>query len=231
MPQFQPPLLEVVESNIFGLHGRRVVSVPQDIDGTPQSIQDVRTEDDASFVVRPPDSPTFLRQSFPGPISIASALEGAELAPGNRATLGALRNTDRRTQSARSTLFQLDEDRFLKNLRSARRGAAAGPSGMTNEHLRPLLDDARGRKLLFTVGEQLARAAVPQEVIEMVRVGRLTALTKPDGGVRGMRYGSTSCRPHHRAATGNHRGEGHCPIPVRVEHGRGASASHTLCKD
>ena len=75
-----------------------------------------------------------------------------------------------------ASLFQLDEDRFLKNLRSARRGAAAGPSGMTNEHFRPLLD---------------ARAAVPQVVIEMVRVGRLTALTKPDGGVRGIVVGDT----------------------------------------
>ena len=88
-----------------------------------------------------------------------------------------------------TTLFELDEDRFLKNLRSSRRGAAPGPSGMTNEHLRPLLDDARGRKLLFAVGEQLARAAVPPEVVEMIRGGRLTALSKPDGGVRGIVVG------------------------------------------
>ena len=40
------------ETNIPGLHGRRVVLVPQDSDGTPQSIQDVRTED-ASSVGRP----------------------------------------------------------------------------------------------------------------------------------------------------------------------------------
>ena len=41
------------EAHIPGLHGRRVVLVPQDRDGTPQSIQDVRTEDDASPVGRP----------------------------------------------------------------------------------------------------------------------------------------------------------------------------------
>ena len=40
------------EANIPGLHGRRVVLVPQDSDGTPQSIQDVRTEN-ASSVGRP----------------------------------------------------------------------------------------------------------------------------------------------------------------------------------
>ena len=107
--------------------------------------------------------------------SAREALEGAELAPGNRATLAALRNPDRRPPTLRdplppelvnfqpTTLFELDENRFLKNLRSSRRGAAAGPSGTTNEHLRPILDDARGRKLLFAVGEQLARAAVLQK--------------------------------------------------------------------
>ena len=41
------------EANIPRLHGRRVVLVPQDSDGTPQSIQDVRTEEDASSVGRP----------------------------------------------------------------------------------------------------------------------------------------------------------------------------------
>ena len=30
--------------------------------------------------------------------------------------------------------FKLDEHRFAQNVRSARRGAAPGPSGMTNEH-------------------------------------------------------------------------------------------------
>ena len=88
--------------------------------------------------------------------SARQALEGAEVAPGNRTTLGALRKFERRPPNLRdplpeelinfqpATLFQLDEDRFLKNLRSSRRGAAAGPSGMTNEHLRPLLNDVRG---------------------------------------------------------------------------------------
>ena len=36
------------EANIPGLHGRRVVLVPRDRDGTPQSIQDVRTDDASS---------------------------------------------------------------------------------------------------------------------------------------------------------------------------------------
>ena len=34
----------------------------------------------------------------------------------------------------------------------ARRGAATGPSGMTKEHLRPLLDDVHATHLFFQVG-------------------------------------------------------------------------------
>ena len=36
--------------------------------------------------------------------------------------------------------FALDSDKFLKNVRSAKKGAAAGLSGMTVGHLRTLLD-------------------------------------------------------------------------------------------
>ena len=84
------------------------------------------------------------------------------------------------------TLFQLDEKQFGRNLRSARRGVAGGPSGMTCEHLRPLLDEGKAMQLLFKVGENLARAHVPEVAVSMVRSGRLTALSKPDGGVRGF---------------------------------------------
>ena len=38
------------------------------------------------------------------------------------------------------SLFHLDDDKFQHNLRTSRRGAAGGPSGMTAEHLRVLLD-------------------------------------------------------------------------------------------
>ena len=73
--------------------------------------------------------------------SARQALEGAELAPGNRATLGALRDPDRRPSTQRdllppqwvnfqpATLFELDKVRFLKNPRSSRSGAAAGHHG------------------------------------------------------------------------------------------------------
>ena len=89
------------------------------------------------------------------------ALEAAEVAPGTLQTLQALRDPSRRPRRARETIsrelldfepatsLELDEGVFSKNLRSARRGAAAGPSGMTTDHSRPLLDNVRDLHLLF----------------------------------------------------------------------------------
>ena len=130
--------------------------------------------------------------------SARQALEGAAVAPGTQATLDKLQDVRRRPPQPREalppgimgfqppTLFQLDEKLFGRNLRSARRGVAGGPSGMTCEHLRPLLDERRAMQLLFKLGENLARAHVPQVVESMVRSGRMTALSKLDGGVRGI---------------------------------------------
>ena len=88
-----------------------------------------------------------------GELSAArQALEGANVAPGNLVTLGALTNQDRRPPFARQELsqeilhsepaepFVLDGDAFLVYLRTARRGAAPGPLGMTADHLFPILE-------------------------------------------------------------------------------------------
>ena len=82
--------------------------------------------------------------------------------------------------------FDLDETKFASNVRSARRGAAAGPSGMTVEHVRLVLDNVRDAHLLFSMAEQLSRAHVPLSVTDALRLGRMTALQKPSGGVRGI---------------------------------------------
>ena len=84
------------------------------------------------------------------------------------------------------TPFALAEDKFGANLRSAIRGTEGGPSGMTNEHLRPLLDSERDMHLFFRVGELLARGDILENVASVLRKGRLTALQKPGGGVRGI---------------------------------------------
>ena len=84
---------------------------------------------------------------------------------------------------------------------------------MTNEHLRPLLDSVRDTHLLFLVAEQLARAQVPPSIVSLIRQGGLTALSKDDGGVRGIVAGGcdqASCGTHHgsavvRSSEGRHR--------------------------
>ena len=57
---------------------------------------------------------------------------------------------------------------------------------MTVEHLQPLLDHTKDARMFFQVAERLARAQVPPSVRDTVRLGRVTALQKPDGGVRGI---------------------------------------------
>ena len=122
------------------------------------------------------------------------ALEGAALAPGNMTTLNELRNPDRRPVQPIRELprefrefqpevpFKLDEHRFAQNVRSARRGAALGPSGMTIEHLRILLSNPSHFQWLFRAAAELARGDIPAAVVDVVRLGRMTALQKPDRG-------------------------------------------------
>ena len=78
--------------------------------------------------------------------------------------------------------LNLDEKRFAQNLRSSRLCAAAGPSGMTIDHLRPLLSNPQDFHWLFRAAEQLARRVA----VDAVRLGRMTAFQKPDCGVRGI---------------------------------------------
>ena len=58
---------------------------------------------------------------------------------------------------------------------------------MTSEHLRPILENVGDIKLVYQVAQLLLTTAnIPQEVLDVLRVGRLTALQKPNGGVRGI---------------------------------------------
>ena len=88
-----------------------------------------------------------------GELSAArQALEGAAVALGARDTLNALQDPERRPPVLRDPFppdilhaapveqFSLDFDVFTRNIRSARGGAAGGPSGMTAEHLRFILE-------------------------------------------------------------------------------------------
>ena len=57
---------------------------------------------------------------------------------------------------------------------------------MTSEHLRPLLDNPHDMERFFwRMCQELARAETP-DVVDAIRLGRITALSKPSGGVRGI---------------------------------------------
>ena len=56
---------------------------------------------------------------------------------------------------------------------------------MTSEHLRPLLDNPHDMERFWRMGQELARAETPDVVVDAIRLGRITALLKPSGGVRG----------------------------------------------
>ena len=133
--------------------------------------------------------------------SARQALEGPCLAPSNLATLRALTYPDRRPPQPRDPLpqsvrdhqataaFRLDSEGFLRNVRCAKKGAAGGLSGMTVEHLRPLLERPNDAELLSSLAQELAEASTPLSVVAVLRRGRITALQKPSGGVRGIVVG------------------------------------------
>ena len=137
-----------------------------------------------------------------GELSAASrALTAEPLADGNAATLAELRDPRRRPQTPVVPLSPevlnhvpaepcpLPDTLLLANLRTARRGSAAGPSGMTNEHLRLMLDDPCDLGLLHQVALRFANAAVPAPVLAAARLGRIVALRKPTGRLRALVVG------------------------------------------
>ena len=135
--------------------------------------------------------------------SAREALEGGTLALGSEAILNAVRDPTQRPADLLPRqlslpdgrlLFELDERRFARNLRSAKRGAAGGLLGMTVEHLQLLLDHSRDPQRFFHACDKMARAQVPNEIREAIRLGRLTALQKPQGGVRGIVAGDIARR-------------------------------------
>ena len=60
---------------------------------------------------------------------------------------------------------------------------------MTAEHARPLLESTRDCDRFWSMCQSLARGSIPDEIIATIRMGRMTALQKPSGGVRGIVVG------------------------------------------
>ena len=71
--------------------------------------------------------------------------------------------------------------------------AASGPSGVTADHL----DHCWTAKSTLPVSgdsPNLAWATVPDEIVDVVRLGCMIALCKPNGGVQGIVAGDMVCR-------------------------------------
>ena len=135
-------------------------------------------------------------------------LTGAPLAPGNEETLRQLRDPARRPPELRRQLpdgihsfrpehpVQLPPGMVADALRSAKRGSAAGA---TAEHYKLLLEDEEALALFTQTASLLASADAPDSVWAALSLSRLTALAKPQGGVRGIATGDALRRLVSRA--------------------------------
>ena len=131
------------------------------------------------------------------------------MVPGTMSTLRALTDPEKRPPLPRAEpevaearpveAFALDSIKFLTCLRRARRGAAASPSGMTSYHLFPVLENEGGSELLCRVASLLSAEQVLEAILEAIRLGRMTALSKLD---REERWGPRDCRWRHLAEVG-----------------------------
>ena len=83
----------------------------------------------------------------------------------------------------------LNSELFVHNLRKSKKGAAAGLSGMTSDHLFPLMRNQQDRDLLCELAQEFARAQIPDVIEGFLRMGRMMALRKRTGGVRGIVVG------------------------------------------
>ena len=115
----------------------------------------------------------------------------------------------------------MDSIEFLTCLRSARRGAAAGPSGMTPDNLFPVLENEGDSEFLCRVASLLSVGQVPETILEAIRLGRMKALSKLDEGVRGIvdwRCLAEISGKDDREASHREGGSSHSSLPVRPVH-------------
>ena len=93
---------------------------------------------------------------------------------------------------------------MLWALRSTGRGSAQDLAGMRYEHLRVLLEDDQAWASFCELAQDFARAAVPEDIMQALRLGRMTALQKENGKVRGIVAGSVLRRLVCRAVASQH---------------------------
>ena len=86
--------------------------------------------------------------------------------------------------------IKLDPSELLAALRAAGRGSAQDLSGTRYEHFRVLIEDEKAWDTFIKLAEAFARAEVPPDIMQAMRMGRMTALQKDDGRVRGIVAGA-----------------------------------------
>ena len=122
-----------------------------------------------------------------------TAFEGASLTLGNETTRRALVDESRRPleprERHRGRGSLLTTTPSHRTFGSHGEEQQLGPSGMTAYHLRPLLESEHDTMRFWRFAQDLARACAPDEVVNAIRLGRLTALQKPNGVVRGIVVG------------------------------------------
>ena len=60
---------------------------------------------------------------------------------------------------------------------------------MTADHIRAILNSERDSTSFWRMCQEFARGRLPEEILRAVRIGRMTALQKPQGGIRGIVVG------------------------------------------
>ena len=124
--------------------------------------------------------------------------EAEETVPGTQEILNGFRNSQRRSSESRDVLLEqmtnlvsvnpvsLGPDLFVRTLRSSRWDAAADLSGMTVEYLRSMSESGADTELLTSFTDIFIKGEVPQEIVNVIRMGRMIALRKRVGDVRGI---------------------------------------------
>ena len=87
------------------------------------------------------------------------------------------------------------------------------------EHLFPWLESDRILASVCPVAGFLARAEVPLSILSALRLGRMTALRKPSGGVRGLVVSDVALGCAHIIPTIRQESrDSHRPVPVRTQY-------------
>ena len=97
----------------------------------------------------------------------------------------------------------------------------------------PILESDADPELSVQVSTSLAVGNVSEEIIVAIRLGRMTALSKPDGGVREIVVGRHDEEVgHENDGEANHQesGRDHSPLPARSQPKQGVSASLASCR-